>query len=100
MFPATEAREYFMDFGKGIQPGRLAGTVSISMRENPRVQVRIMAWQYFPKQGTLVIGNPYSEGSHNSVVRAMWQMTGGDNGVVFQRDHYQLVLHRADPNDY
>ncbi len=100
MFPNTGTREYFMDFGKGIQPGRLAGNVAISMRENPHVKVRIMAWQYFPKQGTLVIGNPYSEGSKQAVVRAMWKMTGGENGVLFERENCQVVLKRADPNDY
>ncbi len=100
MFPMTETREYFLDFGKGIQAGKLSGSVSVSMRQNPQVQVRIMAWQYFPQEGKLVIGNPYSEGSHNAVVRAMWTMRGSDNGVALDRLGYQLVLHRADSNDY
>ncbi len=59
-----------------------------------------MAWQYFPQQGTLVIGNPYSEGSGNAVVRAMWTMRGDNGGVALNRLDYQLVLHRAAPGDY
>ena len=100
MFPVTRTREYFLDFGKGIQAGKLSGSVAISMRRNPNVKVRIMAWQYFPKQGSMVIGNPYSEDSRNAVARAVWKMTGGDNGVIFERGSYQVVLHRADPGDY
>lgn len=100
MFPMSETREYFLDFGKGIQAGKLSGSVAVSMRQNPRVQVRIMAWQYFPEQGKLVIGNPYSEGSRNAVVRAMWSMRGSAHGVALSRLGYQLVLHRADPADY
>jgi hypothetical protein len=100
MFPTSGSREYFLDFGEGIQPGKLSGSVAVSMRQNPRVQVRIMAWQYFPEYGTLVIGNPYSEGSRNAVVRAMWTMRGANNGVALNRLGYQLVLHRAAPGDY
>jgi len=100
MFPVTRTQEYFLDFGKGIQAGKLSGSVAISMRRNPNVKVRIMAWQYFPKQGSMVIGNPYSEDSRNAVARAVWKMTGGDNGVIFERGSYQVVLHRADPGDY
>ena len=100
MFPMSETREYFLDFGKGIQAGKLSGSVAVSMRQNPQVQVRIMAWQYFPQEGKLVIGNPYSEGSRNAVARAMWTMRGGDNGVALNRLGYQLVLHRAASGDY
>lgn len=100
MFPTSEAREYFLDFGKGVQAGKVSGNVAVSMRQNPHVQVRIMAWQYFPKECTLVIGNPYSEGSRNAVVRAMWKMTGSEKGVIFERLGYQMVLHRADASDY
>jgi hypothetical protein len=100
MFPMSETREYFLDFGKGIQAGKLSGSVAVSMRQNPKVQVRVMAWQYFPEQGKLVIGNPYSASSRNAVVRAMWDMRGDNNGVALNRLGYQLVLHRADPGDY
>jgi hypothetical protein len=100
MFPMSETCEYFLDFGKGIQAGKLSGSVAVSMRQNPKVHVRIMAWQYFPEQGTLVIGNPYSEGSRNAVARAMWTMRGASNGVALNRLGYQLVLQRAVPGDY
>lgn len=100
IFPATATREYFLDFGKGVEAGKLSGSVAVSMRENPNVKVRILAWQYFPKQGSLVIGNPYSEGSRNAVAKGIWEMTGAENGVIFKRANYQVVLRRADPNDY
>lgn len=100
IFPATPTREYFLDFGKGIQAGKLSGSVAISMRQNPNVKVRVMAWQYFPRQGSMVIGNPYSEGSSKAVAKGVWKMTGTDNGVIFERGNHQVVLRRADPNDY
>ncbi len=100
MFPATVDREYFLDFGKGIQAGKLSGSVAISMRQNPNVKVRIMAWQYFPKQGSMVIGNPYSEGSTKAVARGIWRMTGAEKGVLFERGNYQVVLRRAEPGEY
>ncbi len=100
IFPASATSEYFMDFGKGIQGDKMSGSVAISVRENPNVRVRIMAWQYFPKQGTILIGNPYSEGSRNAVAKGSWQMRGVANGVIFERGSYQVVLHRASPSDY
>ena len=69
LFPASKTREYFLDFGQGIQPNRLSGNVAVSERQNPRVRVRIMAWQYFPDQRQIVIGNTYYEGSRNAVVK-------------------------------
>lgn len=100
IFPATATREYFLDFGKGVEAGKLSGSVAVSMRENPNVKVRIMAWQYFPKQGSIVIGNPFAEGSRQAVAKGIWEMKGAENGVVFKRANYQVVLRRADPNDY
>lgn len=100
IFPATQTREYFMDFGKGIQGSKMSGSVAVSMRQNPNVKVRIMAWQYFPKEGSLAIGNPYSEGSNQAVAKGVWKMSGLSKGVLFERGGYQVVLHRADPGDY
>jgi len=100
MFPATPTAEFFLDFGRGIQPKKLAGTVAVSMRQNPDVKVRIMVWQYFPDQGTIVIGNSGPEGSRTAVVRGAWRMRDSSNDVVFERGTYRLVLHRADPKDY
>jgi hypothetical protein len=100
MFPATVDREYFLDFGKGIQAGKLSGSVAISMRQNPNVKVRILAWQYFPKQASMVIGNPYSEGSTKAVAKGVWRMTGAEKGVLFERGNYQVVLRRAKTGEY
>ena len=100
LFPATKTTEYFLDFGRGIQTDKLSGNVAVSVRRNPNVRVRIMAWQYFPDRGLIAIGNPYAEGSRNAVARGVWRMKAGANGVLFERGGYQIVLHRADPDDY
>lgn len=98
-FPVTQQREYFLDFGKGIQADRLSGSVAVSLRENPRVRVRIMAWQYFPKNATLAIGNPFAEGSRKAVAAGVWKLRTSTKGAVLQRERYQVVLHRADPEN-
>lgn len=100
LFPATKTCEYFLDFGRGIQPDKLSGSVAVSERRNPKVKVRIMAWQYFPEQGKIVMGNPFAEGSRNAVAKGAWRMTGITKGVVLDRGNYQIVLHPADPTDY
>lgn len=100
IFPMESGQEWFLDFGQGIQAGKLSGSVAVSLRRNPNVKVRIMAWQYFPKQSQLLIGNPYSEGSRNAVAKGSWTMSGAKNGVLFERGGFQMVLHRADPADY
>ena len=100
MFPATRTQEYFLDFGRGIQAEKLAGSVAVSQRQNPNVKVRIMVWQYFPERGMIVIGNSTAEGSRDAVVRGVWRMRDTASGVVFERGTYQVVLHRADPKDY
>ncbi len=100
IFPMQARQEWFLDFGNGISQGKFSGSVAVSLRQNPNVKVRIMAWQYFPKQGNLMIGNPYSEGSNKAVAKGVWQMSPGSDGVVFQRGNYQVVLRRADPQDY
>lgn len=100
MFPATQTDEYFLDFGRGITADKTSGSVSISLRRNPNVQVRVMAWQYFPEQGKILIGNTYAKGSRNAVARGVWSMRGVSNGVIFERGSYQIILQPADPNDY
>lgn len=97
--PATETHEYFFDFGRGIQAGKLSGSVAISVRQNPNIKVRMLVWQYFPETGKMVIGNPYAEGSRKAVALGAWQMKGLLNGVLFARGSYQIVLHRADESD-
>lgn len=100
IFPMASSEEWFLDFGKGMSQGRTSGNVAVSLRRNPDVKVRIMAWQYFPEKGALVIGNPYSEGSKQAVARGVWQMEPVSRGVMFQRGNYQVVLRPADPGDY
>lgn len=100
IFPMDSGQEWFLDFGKGVQAGKTSGSVAVSLRRNPNVKVRIMAWQYFPKQSQILIGNPYSEGSRNAVAKGAWTMSGARNGVLFEREGFRVVLHRADPADY
>lgn len=97
--PATETLEYFFDFGRVIQAGKLSGNVAISVRQNPDVKVRMMAWQYFPETGKIVIGNRYAEGSRKALALGAWQMKGISNGVLLERGGYQVVLHRAAAGD-
>jgi hypothetical protein len=100
IFPMNSNQEWFLDFGKGITAEAMSGKVAVSLRENPRVRVRVMVWQYFPKQGNIMLGNTYSEGSRQAVAKADWQLDTTSKGVIFKRDGYQIVMHRADPADY
>lgn len=100
IFPATGKCEYFLDFGQGVRAGKTSGNVVVSMRQNPHVRVRIMAWQYFPDHGKILIGNPFAEGSNRAVAKGVWQMKPVFNGVLFERGSYRIVLHTADPADY
>lgn len=100
IFPATKTNEYFLDFGKGVQAGKTSGSVAVSIRRNPNVSVRVMVWQYFPEQAKILIGTPADDGSRMAVAKGAWIMRGITNGVIFQRGSYQVVLQRADPNDY
>jgi hypothetical protein len=100
VFPMNENQEWFLDFGSGIQPGRSGGSVAVSLRQNPNVKVRIMAWQYFPKKGQILIGNPFAEGAGKAVARGVWDLQVRGDGVIFKRGNYQVIMHRADPADY
>jgi hypothetical protein len=100
IFPMSSNQEWFLDFGSGISDGQLSGSVAVSLRQNPNVKVRILAWQYFPQQGSLLIGNPYSEGSDKAVAKGVWQFRSTSSGVTFERGTYQIKLERAQPGDY
>lgn len=100
MLPATRTHEIFLDFGLGIQADRFSGSVAISLRQNPHVKVRIMAWQYFPEHGTLVVGNPCFEGAREAVARGVWRIKGASSGLILERDNCHVVLHRVDPQQY
>ncbi len=101
IFPMDAQQEWFLDFGTGITSGKMSGSVAVSLRQNPNVKVRIMAWQYFPNEGVMVLGNPYEAGSRGAVAKGSWQMTAtSSGGVAWDRGHFRLVLHRASPRDY
>jgi hypothetical protein len=92
--------EWFLDFGKGTSAGKSSGSVAVSLRKNPNVKVRIMAWEYFPKQRSLTIGNPFHEGSKDAVVFGRWQLLPASDGIVLERDAYQTSLHLLDVTEY
>lgn len=100
IFPMNSNQEWFLDFGKGVTAEKMSGKVAVSLRENPKVRIRIMVWQYFPKQGNIMLGNTYSEESNKAVAKADWQLDTTLKGVIFKRGNYQVVMHRADPSDY
>ncbi len=100
IFPMNSNQEWFLDFGKGVTAEKMSGKVAVSLRENPKVRIRIMVWQYFPKQGNIMLGNTYSEESNKAVAKADWQLDTTSKGVIFKRGNYQVVMHRADPSDY
>jgi hypothetical protein len=100
IFPMAAQQEWFLDFGAGIKPGRSGGSVAISLRQNPNVKVRIMAWQYFPQNGQILLGNPFAEGARKAVARGAWDLLVRGDGVIFKRGNYQVIMHRADPADY
>ncbi|HEX7260799.1 MAG TPA: hypothetical protein VF258_03205 [Luteolibacter sp.] len=99
IFPLHENQEWFLDFGQGIRPQITSGSVAVSLRQNPNVRVRIMAWQYFPGQGSIALGNPYASGSRQAVAKGVWKMSAISGGFIFKRDNYQVVLSPADPRD-
>lgn len=100
LFPKDSSQEWFLDFGNGTQSGVTSGKVAVSLRQNPRVSVRIMVWQYFPREQALLIGNQTAEGSARAVARGVWTM-GNDSGAIFlNRENCTIVLKRANPGDY
>jgi len=99
-FPERHNVEWFLDFGKGTIDQKTSGKVAVSLRQNPNVKVRIMVWQVFPQNSSLLLGNQTAEGSKQAVALADWKIRSHPKGVILQRGSYQVVLHRADPADY
>lgn len=99
MFPSDANKEYFLDFGHAIERGRTSGTVAVSLRENPRVQVKLLVWQLFPETSTLVIGAPEDENSRQAVALASWKVRTGAAGMILHRDQFQIALQRAQSTD-
>jgi hypothetical protein len=100
IFPLSENQEWFLDFGQGIRPRITSGSVAVSLRQNPNVRVRIMAWQYFPAQESIALGNPYAAGSRQAVAKGVWKMSAISGGFLFKRGNHQVILSPADPRDY
>ncbi len=100
LFPLESQSEWFLDFNEGTSAGRTSGKVAVSLRQNPRVQVRVLVWQIFPEQGSLVIGNQFSEGSRGAVALASWNVSAHGPGITLTRDGRHITLRRAQPGDY
>jgi hypothetical protein len=100
LFPMDRQQEWFLDFGKGIHDGITSGKVAVSLRENPNVSVRILVWQYFPKEKALLIGNQTAAGSGRAVAKSVWTLANDSGAVFLLREKCTIVLERAHPNDY
>ncbi len=92
--------EWFIDFNRGTSEGKTSGKLAVSLRQNPKVQVRILVWQIFPEQGSLLIGNQFAEGARGAVALANWTVTSHGSGLALERNGLRIVLRRAHPNDY
>jgi len=73
--------------------------VAVSVRENPNVRVRILVWQLYRENGTLVIGNQTEEGSKSAVPLASFQVSSLPSGLLLERNNYQISLQRAAETD-
>lgn len=94
-FSLGNQQEWFLDFGEGMVAGKASGSVAVSLRRNPHVKVRIMAWQFLPERSLLVIGNPYHEGARRAVAAGGWILRMDSKDIVCERDGFQFVLRRA-----
>lgn len=100
LFPMGSKQEWFLDFGTGTLDGTTSGKVAVSLRENPNVSVRIMVWQYFPRDNALMIGNQTAEGSARALVRGGWTLSSDSGAIFLLRENATIVMKRADPTDY
>jgi hypothetical protein len=94
-FSLINQQEWFLDFSEGMKAGKLSGSVAISLRKNPHVKVRMMAWQYFSEPRLLVIGSPYHEGSKRAVAGGAWAVRVVSKDLICERDGFQMTLRRA-----
>jgi len=100
LFPVGQGREWFLDFGSGLTSTTSSGTVTVSLRQNPKVSVRPMVWQFFPSSSTLAIGNQYGSGARQAVAKGVWKISRTEEGLAFDRDGVRFILFRPEPGDY
>lgn len=100
LFPQAYGSEWFFDFGPGMNHGAHHGNVTVSLRQNPNVRVRIMTWQAFPNQHRLLLGNAVANQPNGAFARADWQVAPDSDGVVFRRGDHMLILARPAPGVY
>lgn len=101
LFPQEPGTEWFFDFGQGMAHGAFHGSVSVSVRQNPSVRVRIMVWQADPGQRRLLLGNTTTEvTSSRAVARADWRVSQRSNRIFLERGDHWLVLQRPAPGVY
>lgn len=100
MFPDVGTSEYFLDFGRGVRADQKSGSVAVSQRRNPNVRVRVMAWEYLPGNESLLIGNPYAEGSRRAVAAGVWKIRLAGGGAILERGNARIVLRRAAEGEY
>ncbi len=99
-FLLENGAEWFLDFGKGMSEGRTAGKVSVALRQNPRVRVRVLVWQVFPEHGRLLLGNQFHEGAGRAVAKADWAISSQRGDVILERNGQRVVLRRPAPDVY
>jgi hypothetical protein len=100
LFPIGDGREWFLDFGSGLTSSTSSGTVTVSLRQNPKVSVHPMVWQFFPGDSTLAIGNQYERGARQAVAKGVWKISQTQDGLVLDREGVRLILFRPEPGDY
>ncbi len=100
LFPQEAGVEWFLDFGPGMSQDMYHGNVSVSLRRNPSVRVRIMVWQADPGQRRLLLGNTAADASNRAVARADWRVSQRSGRVLLERGDHWLVLQRPAPGVY
>lgn len=100
LFPVNRGKEWFLDFGSGLTSTTSSGPLTVSMRRNPDVSVRMMVWQFSRDQSALMIGNQFARGSRQAVAKGVWKVSQTSDGMVLNRNGRQLILFRPEPGEY
>ncbi len=100
LFPVNQGKEWFLDFGSGMTSITSSGPLTVSMRRNPDVSVRMMVWQFSREQSALMIGNQFERGSRQAVAKGVWKVSETEDGMVLDRGGARLILFRPEPGEY